>query len=104
MRQAIAQERLTGHRVGLDRHRVAHRPAGQKDRRLLAEQLRDHFLEPVGRRILPPLLVGDLCLRHRASHRGRGAGHGVGEKLDHGDGSTNDETRMTNQTRMTNDE
>ena len=61
---------------------VAHRPRGEEQRRLLAEQLRHHLLEPVDGRILAILLVAHLGLGHGAAHGRGGTGDGVAEEID----------------------
>ncbi len=63
---------------------VAHGAGGEEDRRLLAEELRHAFLQPVGGRVLAALLVPHLRARHRLAHGFGRAGHGVGEEVDHG--------------------
>ena len=61
---------------------VAHGARGQEQRRVLAEQLRDHGAELAHRRVLVALLVADLGVRHGFSHRPRGTGLRVAVKVD----------------------
>ena len=63
--------------------RVAHRAAGEVDRRLVAEQLGDPLAQRDDRGVVVLLLVADLGLGHRLAHRRRRAGLGVGVEVDH---------------------
>ena len=51
---------------------VAHRPRGDEQAGLLAEQLGGAFLERVDRRVVAEDVVADLGLRHRPAHGRRG--------------------------------
>src|SRR5688572_10461762 len=54
---------------------VGHRPAGEKERRVLPQQLGDALLQAPGGGIAVEDVVAHLRLRHRASHRRRGLRH-----------------------------
>jgi hypothetical protein len=64
----IADEGVAGPGERRHRHLVAHGPAGQEQRRRLAEELGHAFLEPPGRRVLTELLVPDFGLCDRPTH------------------------------------
>jgi hypothetical protein len=80
------QVHLVAERPDVEPHRdlVAHRPGGQEDGRLLAEQRGDFVLEGVDGRIETALLVADLGARHRLAHLLAGPGLGVRVEVDHG--------------------
>ena len=61
---------------------VAHGARGQKERRVLAQELGDHVLQEIDRRILVLLLVAHLRLAHEAAHLGGGLGYRVAVKVD----------------------
>ena len=69
-------------RVGPVGDLVAHGARGQEQRRVLAEQLRDHGAELAHGRVLVALLVADLGVRHGFAHRLGGAGLGVAVEVD----------------------
>ena len=60
---------------------VAHRPAGQEDRGLLAQQQGDRLLEGEDRRVVAQLLVADLGRGHGGAHGVGRARLGVGEEV-----------------------
>ena len=66
----------------LERDLVGHRAARNEDRRLLAEQVGDPFLQQVHRRIFAILVVADLGLGHRAPHARRWFRDGVRTEID----------------------
>ena len=83
MRVATQQQLVAaGPDVQPDGDLVAHRPAGEEHRRLVAEQLGDARLEREHRRVLAALLVADLRLGHRAAHGRRRLRLGVGPEVD----------------------
>ena len=57
MGQPVGHHRVAPPGVGGHRHQVAHRPARQQQRRLLAQQLGHPLLQPVRGRVEPALLV-----------------------------------------------
>ena len=65
---------------------VAHRPGGDEQAGLLAEQLGGAFLEGVDGRVVAEDVVADLGLGHRPAHRRRGLGDGVAAQVDPGHG------------------
>ncbi len=69
-------------RQDLQRDLVGHRAARHEDRGLLAEQIRDPFLQQVHRRIFAVLIVADLGFGNRAPHAGGWFRDGVGTKID----------------------
>src|SRR5438552_13347142 len=73
-------------RPGQDPQRdlVRHGRRREVDRLLLAQERRREALELVDRRVLAPLLVADLRVRHRLAHGWRRLRRGIGAKLDHG--------------------
>ena len=56
---------------------VRHRAAGHEERRLLAEQRGDAFLQRAHRRVLAVLVVAHRRMRHRRAHRIGGQRHRV---------------------------
>ena len=66
-----------------ERDLVRHRRGRQVDGLLLAEELGPAPLEREHRRILAPLLVPDLGVRHRLAHAGRRLRLRVGAEIDH---------------------
>src|SRR6266852_3285178 len=73
---------VTGPAVHTQRNFVAHRSRREEKRGLFSEQLRDHLLERVDRRILELLLVADLGIAHESPHLARGTRHGVALQID----------------------
>ena len=73
---------VAGAAVQLQRELVGHRPGRDEQRRLLAEQRRDPFLQQVHARVLGVLIVADLGFGDRPAHRRRRAGHGVRSQVD----------------------
>ena len=82
MRRLVQDDLVARAAVHRERHLIAHGAGGQEQGRLLAEQRRDHLLEPVHRRVLELLLVAHLGLAHEAAHGGRRTGDGVAAKVD----------------------
>jgi hypothetical protein len=82
VRLAVGDDRLARLGMHLDRNLVAHRAAGQEERRLLAQQLGHHRLQPVNRGVLPLLLVADLRLGNRAAHGRRRLRRRVAVEID----------------------
>ena len=72
-----------GARVQPERDLVAHRPARQEQRRLLAEQLGHALLEAIGRGVGEPLLVGHVGRGDRPPHLLGGASLRVRVEVDH---------------------
>ena len=68
--------------VQADGDLVAHRPAGQEERRLVAQQRRDALLEGARRRVRAALLVADLGRGDGGAHGRRGARLRVGVEVD----------------------
>jgi hypothetical protein len=68
--------------VHAHRDLIEHGARGENDRRLLAEERRDHLLEVVHRRVLTLLLVAHLGVAHEPAHGRRRPGHRVAEKID----------------------
>ena len=82
MRLGRADDLVARPAVHQHRNLVAHGAGGQEHRRLLAEQIGDPLLQPVGGRILAALLVADLGLGHCLAHAGRRLGLGVAVEVD----------------------
>ena len=61
---------------------VAHRPRGDEQAGLLAEQLGGALLEGVDRRVVAEDVVADLGLGHRPAHRRGRVGDGVAAQVD----------------------
>ena len=68
VRVLLGDEDVARPRVELERDLVRHRRGRHEDRRLVAEQRRNAFLQRVDGRILALLLVADRRLRDRAAH------------------------------------
>jgi hypothetical protein len=64
----IGDDRISGARVHLDRHEIAHRATGKPECGFFAEQFGDSLLESVDGRIFTSLLIADFgvgdCLPH----------------------------------------
>ena len=82
MRRPVGQHLVARPAVHAHRDLIAHGARGEKDRRLLAEELRDHLLEVVHRRVLALLLVAHLGVAHEPAHGRRRPGHRVAEEID----------------------
>ena len=82
MRRPVGQHLVTMPAVHAHRDLIAHGARGEKDRRLLAEELRDHLLEVVHRRVLAFLLVAHLGIAHEPAHGRRRPGHRVAVEID----------------------
>src|SRR3990172_8435546 len=78
----VRQHPLAGAAVDAERDLVAHGARGQEERRLFAEELRDHLLEEVDRRGLVLLLVAPGRLAHEAAHLRRGLGDRIAVEID----------------------
>ena len=82
---AVSSTIELGAALAEDRERdlVRHRRRREVDRLLLAEEGRGALLEREHGRILAPLLVADLGVRHRVAHRRRRLRLGVRAEIDH---------------------
>ena len=65
-----------------NRNLVGHGAAGKEERRFLAEDRGDLFLQQVGRRILAVLIVAYRRTGNRVAHRLRGSRDGVRAQVD----------------------
>jgi hypothetical protein len=70
-------------RLTEERDLVRHRRRREKERFLLAEEIRGPPLELVHRGVLAKLLVTDIRLDHRRAHRGSGFRGRVRTEIDH---------------------
>ncbi len=82
MRPRSAEDGVARAAVQHERDLVGHRPGGDEERGLFAQQLRDLGLERGDRGVLAVDVVADLRRRHRLPHLGRRAGDRVGAKID----------------------
>jgi len=83
VRVALDEERVARPAEDVQRDLIRHRRRREKDRLLVAEELRPTPLELVDGRVLPLLLVADRRFGDRPAHRLGGLGEGVGAKVDH---------------------
>src|SRR5262245_13930343 len=82
VRGPMRQHLLARPAMHTERDLVAHGAGGQEHRRLLAEQLGDHVLEEIHRRILALLLVAHLGVAHESAHRRRRLRQRVAVEID----------------------
>jgi hypothetical protein len=82
MAVGVAQDLLSGLADQPQADLVAHRPGGDEERRLVAEQVGDVLLQRVDRGVLAVDVVADLGLGHRPAHRRGGPGEGVRPEVD----------------------
>ena len=72
MRRLVQDDLVARAAVHREGDLVAHRPARQEERGLLAQQSGDHVLQAIDRRVFPLLLVAHLRLGHGLAHGGVG--------------------------------
>ena len=81
---AVAGDDLAAARhLGQHADEIAHRAAGDEQRRFLAGQLGGALLERDDRRVVAENVVANLGVGHRAAHLWRWLGDGVGAQIDH---------------------
>src|SRR4029453_11895565 len=81
MRLPTNDDVVPGARQYSQRHLIGHRPCGQPERGLLAQERRDAILQLVDGRILTELIVAHRSGRDRLSHRGGVTGDRIGTKI-----------------------
>jgi len=67
--------------VGQDRRQVGHRPTGDKESGLHADQIGRHLLQPDDCGVVAPHIIAHLCARHRLPHGESGPGNRVRTKI-----------------------
>ena len=82
VRRLVRQHLLAVAAVDAERDLVAHGARRQKERRLLAEEVGDHLLEEIDRRVLVLLLVAHVRVAHEAAHLQRGLGQRIAVEID----------------------
>ena len=83
VRALLADQLLARPREDAERELVGKRRRREKERRLLAEQLRPTPLQLVDGRVLARVVITDLGVRHGGPHRRRRTGLHIAAQLDH---------------------
>ena len=78
----VQNDLVPGAGMGTISDLVAHGARGQKQRRFLAEQIRDHRAEFAHGRVFVELLIAHLGVGHRLAHGTRRPGLGIAQQVD----------------------
>ena len=86
MRGRFAEQLIARPCVDPNGDLIGHRPRRHEERSLLAQKLGRALLEELDGRVFSVDIVTDRGFGHRASHRGRRLGNGVGPQVDQSSG------------------